>query len=167
MHKPRRCSVCAALAVYLIGAAPAWPAALDTALVRMAAQRTKVVIGDFPCAHHGCGCRTAEQCRRQCCCEERRAAAQRPAPAAQCHLPAQRTAAITVLAAAECGGHSPNDSLFSGRGVGPHLPTASPPSQMVPVRLPAPDYRDSRAIAFRDPPDQVPKPKTSHIRRVA
>lgn len=22
----------------------------------------------FPCEHHGCGCRTADQCRRHCCC---------------------------------------------------------------------------------------------------
>ena len=35
----------------------------------LAAPRYKVVgTADFPCAHHDCQCRTAEECRNDCCC---------------------------------------------------------------------------------------------------
>jgi hypothetical protein len=62
---------------------------------------------DFPCAHHSCGCKSAQQCLLRCCCF----------PKTGKH----RTAAESAWSIALCGTGAQPDATGAS-GLGPHLP---------------------------------------------
>ncbi len=134
------------------------------ALDRLLPQTKTIASADFPCAHHGCGCKTAEQCRLHCCCHPTRQ------PRGMCRLHEQRhgpaehaadrqptTVKVSLLFVAQCAGHSPASGVLGDQKLEPHLPMASVmiAAAESPRRLAWSASTMDRA-AFRDPPDKVP-----------
>lgn len=118
---------------------------------------------DFPCAHHDCGCKTAEQCRLQCCCFPKRDPQQE-----LCHLPARHEATpaatqepvtikISYLSVAQCAGHGPQTGLPGAQKLQPHLPVRQYVAsvQERPVQLPLPVPLVVASVVL-DPPDKIP-----------
>jgi len=98
------------------------------ALDQLIPQTKTIASADFPCAHHDCGCKTAEQCRRHCCCHPKRE--QKPVSGPSCHLKQEKSAEpvtvrVSMLSAARCSGHVPEAGNFSFQKLAPHLPPAA------------------------------------------
>jgi hypothetical protein len=134
------------------------------ALDQLIPQTKTIASANFPCAHHSCGCKTAEQCRLHCCCFPKRQ------PHGMCRLHEQRhgpaehaagrqpaTVKVSLLSVAQCTGHSPASGALGGQKLEPHLPMASVmiAAAESPRRL-AWDVSTVSSAVFRDPPDKVP-----------
>jgi len=107
---------------------------------------------DFPCAHHRCGCKSAEDCRTHCCCLSRRSGPKRTmvCPLDREHAHA-RPNAVSYFAAMRCAGHAPAAQLPGSVTLDPHLP------QLV-------DHQ-STALTLRDAPRASPACVAPHVVR--
>ena len=119
-------------------------------------QRTAMASEDFPCAHHACGCKTAEHCRLHCCCHPptRRQAA----PSSTCSLAYEspKTVRVNALLAARCQGH-PDPAQPSLHRLDPHLPLARSTLLVRAVEGCFFVHQQIDHLAVRsDPPDKVP-----------
>ena len=121
------------------------------------APKTKTVVSaDFPCAHHTCGCKTAEQCRLHCCCHPQ--VRQPSASGAMCHLAQEspKTVRISYLSEARCRGHH-DPAQPSLHKLDPHLPLTSSALLARGTARPHPIRHDTiRLGVFADPPDTIP-----------
>jgi len=109
------------LAVWYLLASANLPA---FALDQLVPQTKTIAAADFPCAHHDCGCKTAEQCRLHCCCHPKRE--QKAVSGASCHLKQEQlaepvTVRVSALSAARCAGHLPESGTLSAQKLAPHL----------------------------------------------
>jgi hypothetical protein len=126
------------------------------ALDVIAPQTKTVAAADFLCAHHDCGCKTAEQCRLHCCCHPQ--VRHQATNGAICHLAHEspKTVRISYLAEARCKGH-PDPTQPSSHKLDPHLPLtramllASATVRRHPVRSDT-----TRLSVFATPPDKIP-----------
>jgi len=121
-------------------------------VVEVVKPRMKAVASaDFPCAHHGCGCGTAEQCRLHCCCAPRTHAYAKPA-----------AVRVTRLAVAQCAGHPDTSEVTNVPRLDPHLPvpTATSCANQF-VRSPARVTPTPLQRLAADPPEKVPLPLLS------
>lgn len=119
--------------------------------------QTKIVASaDFPCAHHDCGCKTAEQCRLHCCCHPQ--VRQQAASGAMCHLAHEspKTVRVSYLSEARCKGH-PDPAQLSLHKLDPHLPLT--PAPVLVCALPPTPLSDTpqhpRSVC-RTPSDKIP-----------
>jgi hypothetical protein len=119
-------------------------------------QTKTIASADFPCAHHDCGCKTAEQCRHNCCCHPQ--VRHQAANKAMCHLAQEspKTIRVSYLSEARCRGHH-DPTQPSVHKLDPHLPLtrsmllASATVRRHPVRS------DTTQLGvFADPPDKIP-----------
>ncbi len=139
---------------YALSATPAPVVSFD-----LIAPRTKLVAqADFPCAHHDCACRTAEQCRLRCCCFPE---TQRTPRQAASHLEDQQTQPIEVrisaLSEAHCRGDGQETGYTLTSRLLPHLPLAEPDHiDSEPAVNLAFCFAASRVYVSLDPPDKVP-----------
>ncbi len=160
-NRPMRVEACLLAAAYLLASASPVVGALESV-----APRTKLVrVADFPCAHHGCGCETAEQCRLRCCCHP--PAARQPAtpPMAGWGSPRPRhrlahepheTVPVSALSEARCQGHR-DEASPSAWKLAPHLPPgASSLRACISVRRATFAQARGVPVVFPDPPDTIP-----------
>lgn len=119
-------------------------------------QRATMASEEFPCAHHACGCRTAEQCRLYCCCHP--PTRRQTAPLSTCSLTHEspKPLRVNALLAARCQGH-PDPVQPSLHRLDPHLPVARSTllARAVEGRLFVDQPIDHFAVRS-DPPDKVP-----------
>lgn len=118
----------------LIAAVVAIAALIGSLPLQVSVGPAKDLSKPFPCQHRACGCRSAEQCARQCCCftpAQKRAwatqhgvtLADAPQPAAAvdrrscCHRPtaAPRTSVVDRRTDARCATHRQNIGPTAGR----------------------------------------------------
>lgn len=128
--------------------------------------RTKIVSEYFPCADHGCGCETVEDCRNQCCCYPAQvlARATSSVPASDSGTPAcfpakgfVKTVPISALESAKCSGTIPDDGLPGS--VKLQIPPSAPFTAAIPrveSQPKPPNLRLGRRPAG-EAPDPVPK----------
>lgn len=131
-------------------------------LDQVAPATKEVASFDFPCAHHDCGCKSAEQCRIHCCCQMKRQTED-----SLCHLPTKRSVKhqeaeqigrvrISYLSVAQCAGHS-QTTVTGVQKLQPHLPIthnvtcARESSSRFPTTDPA-----LFPHLFRNLPDKIP-----------
>ena len=127
------------------------------ALEQLIPQTKTVASADFPCAHHDCGCRTAEQCRLRCCCHPTR---RQPLPShALCRLPHEsrpQIVHVSYWSEAQCKGHSDRNHLLSQR-LDPHLPVTATVSMVAEIpETHALSEQPPIRQAFRALPDKIP-----------
>lgn len=116
----------------------------------------QVALLDFPCAHHDCGCKTAEQCRLRCCCHLTPPA--KAQAGTQCALrhEAPGTVRVSYLSEVRCKG-LPDPGHPSLGKLDPHLPPAASNRLVAVAARPHPVQKHivSRFV-FVDPPDKIP-----------
>ena len=119
-------------------------------------QTETVASADFPCAHHDCGCKTAEQRRLHCCCHPQ--VRQPSASKTTCHLAHEspKTVRVSYVSEARCKGHH-DPAQPSLHKLDPHLPLNASPllAQAVAHSHPVCDPTVRLGI-FADPPDKIP-----------
>jgi len=127
------------------------------ALDQLLPQTKTLVAADFPCAHHDCGCKTAEQCRLRCCCHPKPTV---KSPSGQsCHLPHQapRTVRVSYLSTRYCETDQTQPDALTLHKLEPHLPVrpyvALGQESLSQLRLTGPLVV---ASVFLDPPDKIP-----------
>jgi hypothetical protein len=145
LSRVRRASVALLALTYVLGGTQLALGLLD----RVSPLEVATSREEFRCAHHACGCSTAEQCRSHCCCSGEADAADAPLPSGE------RT--ISYVALARCAGH---DAPAASPGGGPEY--QSLPGAVVPV----PRAREGRTrfvirnlhapSALERPPTKVP-----------
>jgi hypothetical protein len=129
--------------------------------------RTKKVTEDFPCANHGCGCESAEDCRDRCCCAPSAVVRKSPprVPAGEAAAPAccptkglVRTVPVSYLEAARCSGTIPDHGLSESAKL--QIPPSPPTIASVPrvKSHPKPTSERLGPPPAKDTPDPVPKP---------
>jgi hypothetical protein len=122
----------------------------------LAPQTKTIASADFPCAHHDCGCKTAEQCRLHCCCHPQ--VRQPSASGAMCHLAQEspKTVRVSYLSEAQCRGHH-DPAQPSLHKLDPHLPLTAAPLLARAVAHSLSVCRTTvRLGIFADPPDKIP-----------
>jgi hypothetical protein len=114
-----------AAAVVFVGA---WYLAATTGMPFWLASPSKTVaVLDFPCASHGCNCRTAEQCATSCCCfpvdVEMDPGCPMHAGASVASGPV--SVRVTAIATARCAPGAEEKAAFSANVLGPHEPRST------------------------------------------
>ena len=120
-------------------------------------QTKTIASADFPCAHHDCGCKTAEQCRLRCCCHPKPSVQQ---PVQQlCHLPHHqpRTIRISYLSALDCEGGQTHPEALAAHKMDPHLPPSILTTWVSALaRWETDQSEDLLTSPFLEAPDKVP-----------
>lgn len=117
-----------------------------------------IVSADVPCAHHDCGCQTAEQCRTQCCCFPKVHVARVCVLHKESHVHKEPvTVKVSYLSALRCRGHGHETASSTVSKLGPHLP----PSALMPIAFEAPSTHlivreTGLPRVFQDPPEKIP-----------
>jgi hypothetical protein len=146
-RRVRRASIVLAAVLYLLGGTNLALGLLD----RIAPLEVAVAHADFRCAHHACGCASAEQCRAHCCCSGETDEA----------LPVEQESsnerAVSYVTLARCAGHG-DPGISPGGGIDHQ----SLPSAVV-LPPPARERRSPRRpidlealSALERPPSKVP-----------